>query len=513
MSNLGSVVKQATAELAARRQREKFFNDPSAWAEYMLGVRLWSKQREVCNSLADNKSVAVKAGHGVGKSYLSAILICWWIDTRYPNVYVATTAPSTAQINAIVWREVRRMKADVAKRYKEGKIDHDLPGYITADAQWKDDDSNLLGFGRKPPENKEDSAFQGLHDGYVLAIGDEACGLSGEIIGALGNITSNANSRRLLIANPTNPASYFATLFEGDKGWKLQTISVLDNPNFTDEGKTMSADALSKLSDQSYVDAMAQEYGENSARFKSRVLGEFAFDIENTLFTPEVIEKGHQTEIEPVGAEAPRLGVDVARMGKDSTAIYMYHEGRVRFVDEWVKAPATESMNRVDRWARELGVCEVRVDASGMGGPMVDQLALLSDGLYRVVEMVGNRRSPDNRRWLNGRAWWWDNVRKRMSDGELDIDPEDTKLADEVLSVQYLFANTGGLQIESKESMAKRGVKSPNRADAMIYAAADFGVDFDDPLAQLSPGDRIKLGAADILGDLPLMYELMGRYL
>lgn len=154
-------------------------------------------------------------------SFMAALLICWWVDTRYPHVFVASTAPSTAQISAIVWRYVKQIKSLIGTRYKEGLIDHELIGYITSDNQWKDSDEGVLvGFGRKPPDNKEDSAFQGIHDGYVLFIADEAVGLSEDMIRAGGAITSNPGSCRLLLCNPTNPASYIGKLFKDQtQGW------------------------------------------------------------------------------------------------------------------------------------------------------------------------------------------------------------------------------------------------------------------------------------------------------
>src|SRR5699024_6489002 len=140
---------------------------------YMLGVNFWSKQKEIANDVMENRNVAVKAGHGVGKSFLVACLIAHWVDTRYPYAFVASTAPSTAQISAIVGREIRRMYDQIEKRFEEGLIDHKLPGKINADAknnEWKDKSGQLIGFGRKPPEGKEDDNFQGIHDGYVLAV-------------------------------------------------------------------------------------------------------------------------------------------------------------------------------------------------------------------------------------------------------------------------------------------------------------------------------------------------------
>lgn len=509
---LSTAVDRAVVELERRSKAESYFNDPAAWAEYMLGVKLWSKQREVAASVMKNKSVAVKAGHGVGKSFLVALLVCHWIDTRFPHVFVASTAPSVDQIGGIVWREIRRMKESIAKRYKDGEIDHELPGYITSDNQWKLDGGTILGFGRKPPDNKEGDMFQGLHDGYVLALGDEACGLSGDLIDALGNITSNEGSRRILIANPTNPASYFAKIFKADTGaWALHTISVLDSPNFTDEKYEMSELALASLSGPSYVEDKKLEYGEDSPRYKARVLGEFAFDDEQTLITAEAIDKAVATDITVSSDDRPVLGVDVARMGDDKSTVYENIGGRIRYVDAWGKTETTETANKVHRIAIDRSASVVFVDSDGVGGGVKDQLVQLSNGAYIVVEVHGSGASPDRRQWHNFRAFIWDNFRLRCNKGEIDLDHNDTDLHDELMGPRYLFnKQTGGLLVESKDDMKGRGMKSPDLADGAIYASILF--DLDDPLGGFSPGDKLRATASDILGEVPSYLEVMRTF-
>lgn len=498
-------VEQTIDSMQRSKRTSDFFNDPAAWAEYMLDMKLWSKQKEIADSVVVNKSTAVKAGHGVGKSFLVAVLACWWVDTRYPNAIVASTAPSVQQIGAIVWKEIRKLKGIIAKRYAEGLIDHELPGHInsdTKDNQWKAPDGVPIGFGKKPPDNKEDDSFQGIHDGYVLAIGDEACGLSGEIIDALGNITSNEGSRRILIANPTNPAAYFATLFRQDKGWTLHTISVFDSPNFTDERFSMSQDALDKLSGPSYVEDKKKEYGEDSARYKARVLGEFAFDQVNSLITPPDIAVGVDTDIIPSTATQPVLGVDVARFGEDDSVAYICHDGKLRFVDSWGKAGAPETANRIDRIAREHGVCEVRIDGTGIGGPIADIVASLAGGAYTVVAMNGGAASPDRTRWHNARAFWYDKTREMLRGQTLDIDIEDERLQDELMSIEYKFNKvSGGLLIEAKDDMRARGMKSPDFADAAIYACADMTEILGGQFAGMNVGDQVRFDPAEVGGD------------
>lgn len=423
---LSKAVHVALGERERSVRTQRFFNDPVAWAEYMLGVTLWSKQREIANDLMNHRNVAVKAGHGVGKSFLVALLVMHWVDTRYPNAFVASTAPSTAQIGAIVWREIRRMYAQIEQRFESGIIDHKLPGKINADAknnEWKDKNGQLIGFGRKPPEGKEDDNFQGIHDAYVLAVGDEAVGLSSEMIDALGNITSNPNSRRIIIANPTNPASYMGKIFKEDTGaWKLHTISVFDSPNFTDERHTMPKEALDNLTGPEYVEDKKREYGENSARYKARVLGEFAFDNANSLISQDDLTPAMNAEITPSTETRPELGVDVARFGDDVTVVYMYHDGQLRYLDSWSKAPTTETSNRVHRLAIDTAAKVVKIDSGGVGGGVVDQVSQMSGSSYTVVGLNSSGASPDKKQWHNVRAFWWDDFRSRCRKGEIDID-------------------------------------------------------------------------------------------
>lgn len=471
---LHNVIDDAMDVFEGRKNADRFFNDPEAWADYMLGIKLWSKQAEVARAVVTDKSVVVKASHGCGKSFLAAILICWWVDTRYPKAFVASTAPSQKQISAIVWRYVRQLKNLADQRYKDRLTDHTFPGYITSDNEWKEDGGVILGFGRKPPDNKEDDSFQGIHDAYVLAIGDEAVGLSPAMIDALGNITSNEQSRRVLICNPTNPASYVGKIYkENYPNWTKFTISCFDSPNFTG-GEGLDKDALEKLVGPSYVEEKKLEYGEDSARYKARVLGEFAWDTGASLIMPEDAAIGFDTDIVPDVDTEIILGVDIARFGEDDSVIYMNHGGVLRYVDKSpsAKMRVTATANWVHKHAIDAGAHEVRVDGAGIGGAVVDEI-LSFEPRYRVVEMNPSATTPDRKQWHNARSYWWDKFRRALREGQIDLDNADERLVDELLMVEYKFNDaTGGLVMQSKEDMKKKGRKSPDFADAAVMACA-----------------------------------------
>lgn len=510
---LGQLQRQSRSRLYATR--------PDLWAWDYLGVELWWKQVDIAMDIVRFHNTAVKAGHGVGKSYLAGVLICWWIDVHpLGDAFVASTAPSEKQINAIVWKEVRKFfkisherHLEYKRRVKDNKPlneyaanDHALPGYITSDAEWKLSDGILIGAGRKPPEHM-DSAFQGIHARFVLAVGDEACGLPESLVQSLMDITTNGTSRVLLIANPTVPASYLARIFKsngfedketGERVWEaLHTISVFDSPNLHGGGKCtchedeplglgMRQETLEALVDEGYIRDKRREYGENSARFKARVQGEFARDEgDNLLFEVADVVKATNVSIEPGEAEYRWLGCDIASYGEDSSVVYLNSGGHVRRIADWGgkgddnKLDVLEAAERIHKLAMSYGVDEVRIDSVAVGEGAWRHLLRLSvneDGsiAYVVHGLRGNKASTNLNAWRNGRAEWYDNVRRLMRNGEIDIDPDDERLYDELLSIQYFVPEAGaaGIQLETKKDMRKRGLKSPDFADAFIYATA-----------------------------------------
>lgn len=504
MTGLYLVADGALSQIEKRREKQRYFSNPVLWAEEYLGIKPWSAQADVAMSVVDNKNVVVKAGHEVGKSWLAGLLICWWVDTRWDlpgGCFVVSTAPSTRQINAIVWREVRKFHNLAKKRFNEGLVDHPLPGYVTSDAHWRLPDGIELGYGAKPADSADkesgNDSMSGIHARYVLAVGDEAVGLSKGLIGDLANITSNATSRRFLICNPTNPLSYVASIFKRQlKGWKTHTISVFDSPNFHGRGvcnadscknwaehqkmepyEGFPVEVLETLVDQTYVDDMAEEHGVDSPTYISRVTGEFAWDMGFTLIRPEDIAKALDKEIVPDYGSIPRLGVDVSRSKRgDKNTVYKWHDGRLRFVDDWNDPDAMATADRIHKHAMALAVKEVRIDGQGLGGPIADRVRMLAQGQYEVFEILGNDPSPDLDRWQNFRAWsWWD-LQDRMSKNLVDIDPEDEKLQEQLMGVEIKKRTTGrnNILLESKEEMAKRGIHSPDHADAAVYAAVDL---------------------------------------
>jgi hypothetical protein len=107
------------------------------------------------------------------------------------------------------------------------------------------------------------------------------------------------------------------------------------------------------------------------------------------------------------------------------------------------------------------------VDVPGVGGGVVDRLAELD---LPVVPYNGGEPPIDKERFVNARAEDYWTLRERFEQGEVDIDPDDDKLAAQLGSIKWGIESRGRIKIESKDDMRKRGLPSPDRADTAAIA-------------------------------------------
>lgn len=454
-----------------------YLTDPVGWCQNRLGEFLWSKQREIAESVRDNRRTAVKSCHNAGKSWIASRVAAWWLDTHPPGeAIVVSTAPTYKQVHAILWEEIR-----AAARKATSRGDP-LPGRVLQSDEWKLDDGTLIGFGRKPADTDE-HGFQGIHRRWVLVILDEACGVPTQLYTAVEAITTNADCRILAIGNPDDPGSEFHEVCKAGSGWHVIRISGLETPNMTAErvagqmGLTDLFDTLDVspcnesvpeglrplMLDPEWVADKVRRWGVTSPRFMSKVLGEFPEIGDDVLIPPAWITAAQ----ERVSAPGPWaiLGVDVARYGSDRTVLCLRQGPIARIVGDHSMQATTDTTGKVVRAKHDHDVNEIRVDGVGVGGGVVDQLLELG---HDVIDMQAGGGAVDSEHYLNARAEWYWGLRERFEAGDMDIDPDDDDLAAQLGAIKYKITSRGQIQIESKDEMRKRGLPSPDKADALM---------------------------------------------
>ena len=84
-------------ELRQGIDTRRVLDDPVLFSKEILGVELWSKQREILRALWDGQDVDVQSCHSAGKTKVAAVATLAWVAR--PGGFVVTTAPSWEQVH------------------------------------------------------------------------------------------------------------------------------------------------------------------------------------------------------------------------------------------------------------------------------------------------------------------------------------------------------------------------------------------------------------------------------
>lgn len=488
-------------ELLAERLAPKpspYKGKPVEWARNKLGNHVTRDQQRIMQSVADNRYTAAQSCHDVGKSFTAATVVNWWMDTHpVGEAFAVTTAPTAAQVSAILWREIGRIHRGA-----------DIFGYITGANEWKighpGSAGELVAYGRKPADY-DATGFQGIHARYPLIVIDEACGVPKSLYEAVDALATNKHARVLAIGNPDDPSSYFAEVCKPGSGWNVIHIDALTSPNFTaakiapypelrkymisqgippsDEQIPTALEDL--LVDPLWVNERIKRWGVTSPVFASKVRGEFPLVTTDTLINPHWITLAMYRDVTPTPT-ASKMGLDVARYGTDESILLLRQGGHCRVVETVSYGPTTELVGKViihgtEHMKAPAEFPIICVDDVGVGGGVTD---MLQERGLPAVPIIGGAAStqllPTGKpRFVNKRSELWWNMREAFAgpsgtgaDGWLDIDPLDEELQAQLGQIKYRINSHGQIAVESKEDMKTRGIQSPDRGDALAYALA-----------------------------------------
>ena len=453
----------------ARGILQRAWQHPRWFLEELLGCRPWEKQVTILEALRHQKEVAVKSCHGIGKDWIAARAVLWWLFVHQPAL-VVTTGPTDRQVVGILWKEINA--AHTASRIPFG-------GRVLTQELQLGPHRWALGFtaGDKSPTD-----FQGWHSPNILVIVDEACGVSAEIYDAIDSLLSSSNARKLEIGNPTDPASTFARSFRTSGIHKI-SINAFESPNFTAfgiterdieehtwEAKITGPLPYPELTTPEWVAKRYERWGPRNPLYQSRVLAQFPVQGEDTLIPIAHIEAAQERTLAPSGRVM--LGVDVARKGSNWSVIAQRQGPVLRIHRRWSKCDTMESTGYVRMAMQDLGAEGAVIDGVGLGGGVVDRLLEL--GTPGIFEFNGGIPAIDPERFANRRAECYWMIREAAENGELDLDPLDEDLAAQLSAIRWKPTSKGQVAIESKDDMASRGVASPDDADAasMTYHGA-----------------------------------------
>ena len=240
--------------------------------------------------------------------------------------------------------------------------------------------------------------------------------------------------------------------------WKTHKVSCFDSSR-------CSAD---------YTDAQALKYGVDSNVYRVRVLGEFPKQDDDTVISLAQVEDASVRAIEAEGKVV--WGLDVARFGNDRTALCRRRGNVVTHkVLTWRNKDTMQVAGIIGRMFEELDSFEqpstIVVDVIGIGSGVVDRMAELGLPVIGInvseSPAIGEKFSR-----LRDELWW--RAREWFEQMNCAL-PDDETLMGELATVRYGIKSDGKIKVESKDEMKKRGLPSPDVADAFVLTFAEVG--------------------------------------
>jgi hypothetical protein len=452
--------------LTAQQKRSKFFKqrlplyqkNPVLFAKEVCSYNPDEWQRNVLMDIAGYTKVSVRSGHGVGKTSVEAIVLLWFLSCfRFPKVIA--TAPTRQQLNDILWSEVEKWRS-------KSPLLQELLTWTKTYVYMKGYEKRWFAVAKtaSEPEN-----MQGFHEENMLIIVDEASGVEDDIMEAILATLSGKNNKLLMCANPTRTTGTFYDSHNRDRGmYKCHRVSSLDSTRTNKEN----------------IAAFIRKYGEHSNVVKVRVYGDFPAQEDDVFLPLPLIEQTVVNEIDTEKIYKITMGVDVARYGDDETIIATNVGGIIDIPvvrhGQSLMTTVGDIVMQYKRLIKEYpnykGVITVNIDDTGLGGGVTDRLEEVKiEERLRRLEIVpvnfGSKPPQDGSedRYQDISTYMWATLKTLMENKEVSI-ANDEELVAQLSVRKYSITSTGKIMLESKKAMKDRGIKSPDRGDAVVLS-------------------------------------------
>lgn len=498
---------------------------PVEYADLILGCYLSEKQKEILEMSQIYSHLAVAGANACGKTFAIAPKSLW--ELTFParpgywdreEVCVMQISPTREQAVEVFWgamralyrrSEMARHLLNDAQMYKTKIEPSDLKKCLTVSPS---DEHNIRGF----------------HAERNLFLLDEGNGIDATVFDAMFGIEGGGDSSYVQLGNPTANSGLFYDCWDNpDLGWKTMNISCFDSPNllsldvpdwFTDvsnaPGEIVEADRV-KLAYLDYLhkqylkkrDTMQREdipeyrilYMENPVPYLTRrdwvaraipryafannptwfgrVLGVAPDFSDNQLFRRSDINRA-RTVSEWVPGRGPILfGCDPSGQGQAEWVLQGIQVDNATMkhylvVDEGYQGEddVEQAIARMQPFVESGNCFSINIDRMGPGErPSVEIKRWAAQFGVPVHAFVSQQASTNPQMFYNLKSQAFFHLNDLFRTGMIEGVSGDL-LRRQLLTVHFDRTSRGQFQMETKEKMRKRGVLSPDRADALAYA-------------------------------------------
>lgn len=443
--------RKAWAENPNRFVRDVFRVTPEPW------------QDEVLAAFNTSPRIAINGSKNTGKSTVESWLIWFFLVTRY-EPKVAATSVSEDNLRDCLWSEL-------AKWQKQSKL-------LESEYQWTAERVFLKArpetwwcsartWAKSADKAEQAKTLAGLHANSVFFVLDESGGIPDAVMSAAEGALAGGEHGECHILQGGNPTDNAGPLFKActvdRKHWNVFTVT--GDP---DDPKRSARVSIS------WARELIEMYGVDHDWVRVNVFAKFPKQGSDVWFSLDSIEAAASRRLDRTAFdfEAKVLGVDVSRGGANESVIQP-RQGLVAFKPETERGQP-DTMLLADHVAVVASawrdVAAIFVDADGVGQGVADRLKQLGFPAFAIHSGVESHRTDV--RFYNLRAQMWWDMSQWMKRGSI---PNDATLRSQFHGEKcpkYSFDNRGRYKLETKDEMKRRGVDSPDRADALAYTFA-----------------------------------------
>ncbi len=461
-------------------------------AEYGYPVK-W--QIEMMDAVRRHQKVAIRSGHGVGKTRGLAwlfwwFMICWKVPGR--TLKIPCTGPTGGNLEDVLWPEISLVHGHLPKYFQDQFIVmNDHVRYAGTSKEW---------FGSLRTARKENpDAFQGFHAEPVLAMIDEASGVHDKIFEVGTGVLSSDDAYAVMTGNPTKLSGHFYRTFANPSGnWYLMHVDCrnelntqLQRYNYVDELGNVHEIAVPGRVSQKLIDHVYNEYGEHSPEADVRVRGDFPESETASIIRKEwTVEPKITYENEWLEPHAKRiLGLDpadisatddsgdesacVIRVGKNIEEVDSVRGRDQIGVGQWIVGKYFDMLKN----GKKIDI--INVDCTGVGAGA--WAAIKNDPAMkkeirakrvRVTRVMMQESAPEDAgaRCYRMRDFMWWQMRLFFQHKTQYFAGKSNKYAQllEDVRTPLYDTKTGKVKVESKRDIRKRTGRSPDYADALM---------------------------------------------
>ena len=418
------------------------------WAKITVNGNPTAAHSDALRALSAKFGLSIMSGVGTGKGALASLLILWFLSV-FPYPKCVAVSPSARQLRDNLWSEL-------AKWHQKSKI-RDWFVWQSDKFFLKECDGQQWFISARtanPRNSAEEQAetLAGLHEDFVLIVGDEATGVPDPVFRPLEATLTRKCNLCLLTFNPTRGKGFaFDTQFKERSQW----VNFRWN---SEESELVSRESIERLE---------KKYGRESNAFRIRVLGLPPLSGDNEVIPWDYIEDAVNREVEPFPDDKLVFSLDVGAGGDDSVLLKRIGP---RVLSPLEARGYNEPTKVVDWVVRDVLADMPSVlygDVIGWGWGVIGEIErrVKGVGVDTIAVKVSEKAFDQDRfRLLRDELWW--RMRESFERGTISI-PDDPILKGDLNAPRY-DDSSGVIIIESKDKMKGRGIESPNRADALM---------------------------------------------